>query len=219
MSLPRPPLLVITDGAMARRPLSEVAAAAFSGGCRWLMVREKDLAEGDLAALVADIVSRARSFGAAVSVNGNARVAAACGARGVHLPQGPSVSEARRTAGRKALVGVSAHSLAEAERAAAEGADYVTITPIFANASKPAYGPSLGLDGLRRVVAAVPVPVLALGGVTAENAVGCLGAGSAGVAVMGAVMRAEDPAQAVTDLLSAMASIAHRRPAPASARR
>ncbi len=219
MSPPESPLLLITDRAMARRPLREVAAAALRGGCRWLMVREKDLAEAALARLVQDIMDLARPYGAAVSVNGAAGVAADCGARGVHLPQGHGVAEARRAVGRDALVGVSAHSIEEAADAAAEGADYLTASPVFATASKPGYGPALGLEGLSRIAGAVDIPVLALGGVTRENAADCLAAGAAGVAVMGAVMRARDPEQAVADVLMSMKPSSPPRSRPSAAKR
>ena len=205
MGLPEPPLLVITDRKTARRPLGDVAEAAFAGGLRWLMVREKDLPEDDLAALVEDIVARAMPYGARVSVNRDAAVAAGCGAGGVHLPQGHSVAEARRLAGDGALlIGVSAHSLVESERAAADGADYVTLSPVFAPASKPDYGPALGVEALGRVADGLAIPVVALGGIDAANAGGCIEAGAAGVAVLGGVMGAADPRQAVAALLAAI---------------
>lgn len=200
MSLPSP-LLVITDRTLARRALSEVIAETFAGGCRWLMVREKDLAPEQLAALVSEAVSLARACGATVSVNRDAAVAAACGAQGVHLPRDGDVREARRVMGAGALIGVSAHSLAEAQRAREEGADYVTLSPIYLSESKPGYGPALGLAELRRVATALPIPVIALGGISAGNAMACLHAGAAGVAVMGTVMRAGDPRRAVSEFV------------------
>lgn len=205
MRLPTP-LLVITDRKTARQPLDETLAASFAGGLRWVMVREKDLAPPALADLVRDIVGLACPAGATVSVNGNAAVAHRCGAGGVHLPQGHDVATARRIVGNAALVGVSAHSLDEARAAQDQGADYVTLSPIFPSVSKPGYGPALGLDGLSRFAAAIAIPVVALGGVGAANAADCLAAGAAGVAVLGAVMRANDPAQAVAEMMTAMAA-------------
>jgi thiamine-phosphate pyrophosphorylase len=200
MSLPSP-LLVITDRTLARRALREVCADAFAGGCRWLMVREKDLTRKQLAILVSEVVDSARAHGAMVSVNGDAGVAAACGARGVHLPRDGDVYDARRVMGEDGLIGVSAHSIAEARRAREVGADYVTLSPIYLSESKPGYGPALGLDELRRVALALPLPVIALGGITAENATDCVTAGAAGVAVMGTVMRAHKAEQVVSELL------------------
>jgi len=190
-------MLVITDRAHACLPLVEVVAAAMAAGCRWVLVREKDLPHAALCELVADVVALASPVGAAVSVSAHADVAVASGAQGVHLPSGDEVAraigEARNRLGADALVGVSVHSWEQAERAATAGASYVTLSPIFPTASKQGYGPALGLDELRVVSMALPIPVVALGGVTAGNAAACLRAGAAGVAVMGAIMRSANP--------------------------
>jgi thiamine-phosphate pyrophosphorylase len=106
--------------------------------------------------------------------------------------------------GAQALIGVSAHSLAEAEAAEAAGADYLTLSPAFATPSKPGYGPALGPGGLKPITRAVSIPVLALAGVTAANVGACLAAGAAGVAVMGGVMGARNPEQAVGDIVAAL---------------
>ena len=200
--LPTPPLLVISDRHLARVPLPDLATAAFKAGLRWFMVREKDLDDEALDALVGDIVARARPFEAMVSVNGNPTVAARHGAAGIHLPQGHDVAEARRIAGDRMLIGVSAHNETEAREAATEGADYVTLSPIFTPTSKPGYGPALSTDALGRVAKALDIPVVALGGIDAANAGDCLAAGAAGVAVLGGVMAAANPGQAVAALLA-----------------
>ena len=187
---------------MTERPLVEVAEAVFEGGCRWLMLREKDLDSAALAALAGEIVELAKPYGAHVIVNRDF----IAGADGIHLPQGCSVTEAQKLAVDGALVGVSTHSLQEAMRAADHAVDYVTLSPIYPTSSKPGYGPALGLDVLRHVADSIPTPVIALGGVTADNAASCLEAGAAGVAVMGAVMKAEDPEVAVAGLLERLKS-------------
>lgn len=203
MKLPEPPLLVITDRRLARRPLLPLIEEILAAGARWIMVREKDLPEGELTALVRTILEPARRVGAFVSVNTHASIAAACEADGVHLPQGFPVAEARRIIGPGRWVGVSTHNLEEALRAAEEGADYITLSPIFPSISKPGYGPPLGLETLREVVQAVPIPVIALGGITPENARACREAGAAGIAVLGSVMATEDPGGVVRAYLSA----------------
>ena len=195
--LPQPPLLVITDRTMTTRPLTAVVEAVFQGGCRWLMLREKDLDTAAREALAGEIMALAKPYGAHVTINRDFVE----GADGVHLPQGHAVAEARRLLGKSGLVGVSAHSLHEARSAAHAGADYVTLSPIFATASKPGHGPALGLDGLAHVAARLAVPVIALAGVGADNAAACLDAGAAGVAAMGAVMRAADPRAATATLI------------------
>ena len=210
VALPEPPLLVISDRNLARFPLPELAAAAFESGLRWFMLREKDLGDDALEALASEIAARARPFGARLMINGNAAVAARLGVSGVHggvhLPQGQCPGEARRLAGNKALIGVSAHGEAEARRAAGEGADYVTLSPVFTPTSKPGHGPALGIDELGRVAGAVDIPVVALGGIDAANAGDCLAAGAAGVAVLGGVMAAADPREVVAALLVAIRS-------------
>lgn len=97
-------------------------------------------------------------------------------------------------------MGRSCHDLAELQAAADEGCDYATLSPVFLTPSKPRYGPALGVDALHRP----PLPVYALGGVTTGNAADCRAAGAVGVAVMGAVMRAADPARTVSELLAAI---------------
>ena len=195
--LPEPPLLVITDRTMAKRPLAEMAEAVFKGGCRWLMLREKDLDAAARDALAAEIIAVAKPYGAHVTINRDYVE----GADGVHLPQGHAVGEARRVAGKHALIGVSAHSHEEAQRAADAGADYVTLSPVFITASKPGYGPALGLDELGKVASRLAIPIIALGGIDADNAAACLEAGAKGVAVMGAVMAAADPEGVVAGLV------------------
>ena len=195
--LPDPPLLVITDRTMTERPLADVVEAAFKGGCRWLMLREKDLDATAREALAAEIMAVAKPYGAQVIINRDY----AASADGIHLPQGCSVSEARRLVGPGGLIGVSAHSLNEARSAAEAGVDYVTLSPIFLTASKPGYGPTLGLDGLRQIADSIPTPIIALAGVDADNAAACLKAGAAGVAVMGGVMAAADPEAATAALI------------------
>lgn len=202
MTLPRPTLLVITDRHMARKPLTYIVAEAIDAGCRWIMLREKDMAPRARLRLTRQLAALAVPAGAILSVNGDLAAAALTGA--VHLPWGQSVPEARDALGPDVLIGVSCHSRAEAAKAAAAGADYVTLSPVFPTASKPGYGPPLGLDVLAGTVRQVPLPVVALGGVDRTNAACCLSAGAAGVAIMGAVMQARVPGAATRSLHAAM---------------
>lgn len=211
MSLPTPPLLVITDRHQARMPLDDVAARLFAGGCRWLSLREKDLSAADRLALLRRIIVLGVRWQARVTIHNDIAAAAEAGAAGVHLPSNGSVAEARLLLGNDALIGQSAHSADEIAQAAAAGADYVTLSPIFATISKPGYGPALGRAMLEQTW---PLPVLALGGIDASNAAGCMGAGAAGVAVMGGAMRARDPQAFMADLLACMG--ANLAPGPGS---
>ncbi len=208
--LPDPPLLVITDRGQARAPLTEIAEALFQAGVRWLMLREKDLDPAARRDLLCDLVVRGAEFGATVTVNGDVAAARATGAAGVHFPAGGDIEAARRALGPGTLIGASCHSAEEAAAAAAAGADYVTLSPVFPSAGKPGYGPALGPAGLGAMVARLAIPVVALGGIGAGNAGACLGAGAAGVAVMGAVMAAADPGAVASRLLAAVAEEKYR---------
>lgn len=197
MILPRPRLLLITDRRQARQPLERVVEAALRGGCRWVSLRDRDLRDRDRRALARRLVKLAAGFGATVTLHGDLAACEAARAAGVHVQAGTSPGQVRDWLGGQALVGASAHGYDEAWQAAADGADYVTLSPIFDSRSKPGYGPALGLDALAEVAAALGIPTLALGGVSPETAADCLRAGAGGVAVMGGIMRAEDP-EAVT---------------------
>lgn len=203
MTLPAPPLLLITDRRQARRPLEEIAAAAFAAGCRWLSLREKDLDGAARHALLGRLVALGRPWGACVGVHEDIAAAQAVAAGAVHLPAGSRPAAARAILA-KAFIGVSCHDEAAVAAAAAEGADYVTLSPIFVSPSKPGYGPALGLATLARVAERTTLPILALGGVDAAQVQACLAAGAAGVAVMGAVMAAADPGGATAALIEAL---------------
>jgi thiamine-phosphate pyrophosphorylase len=204
MQLPAPPVLLITDRRQARRPLAEIIAAALDGGCRWVSVREKDLSASAQVALTQQIARIAEPFETCVLLHGDPRLAAQAGCAGVHLPTGGDLRAARAVLRAGAWVSISTHSLAEASAAAKAGADAVTLSPIFASASKPGYGPALGLERLAEVAAASPIPVIALGGIErVEHVRACLEAGASAVAAMGATMRAADPAGLVARLVGA----------------
>jgi thiamine-phosphate pyrophosphorylase len=203
--LPSPPLLVISDRSQASRPIVEVAAASFAGGCRWFSFREKDLPRSEHFLLLRQIGVMGIRYRATVTVHGDTVPQPMTRAAGLHLPSGgdPAAVRWRMPEG---LIGASAHSSEEAAALIAAGADYVTVSPVFLTESKPGYGPALGLDGLAAAVAAAKGPVIALAGITAANAAACIRAGAAGVAVMGEVMRAADPEAVVRALVEAIAS-------------
>jgi thiamine-phosphate pyrophosphorylase len=121
----------------------------------------------------------------------------------VHLPGGGDPVAARRLLP-SGLIGVSAHSPQEAAAVLAAGADYATLSPIFLTASKPGYGPAVGLDALAEAARLAPGPIIALGGIDEGNLASCLAAGARGVAVMSEIMRAADPEAATSRLLAAL---------------
>lgn len=201
MRLPLPPVLVITDRRQAKRPLDELAAALFAGGCRWLSLREKNLPSDQRLALLKRLVALGKPYDATVTVHDDLPAAAALGI-GLHLPASGSIAEARRALGTEALIGISTHSETDAAAAAAAGADYMTLSPIFVSPSKPGYGPALGLAALRDTAR---LPILALGGIDADNAATCIAVGAAGVAMMGEAMRAANPRAFMAELLAQLA--------------
>jgi thiamine-phosphate pyrophosphorylase len=210
MKLPDPALLLVTDRHQARRPLADIVRAALSAGCRWVSVREKDLSDDDQIALVSTLLPIARRHGARLTLHGDAALAKACGSDGVHLPAGSDPAASRALLGPDKLLGVSLHTVTEAEAIDRSVVDYAIAGPAFETPSKPGYGPEIGHKGLAEIARAAPVPVLAIGGLNATRAAEVLAAGPLGIAVMGSIMRAVDPGQEVRALLAIVAG-AHPR--------
>ena len=189
------------------RPLRAVVDAALRGGARAFQLREKDLAPRDLLPLAREMRQLTRAHNARLLINDRIDVAMAVDADGVHLTTASlPASVARRLLGPERLLGVSTHNLAEAQAAAQGGADFVVFGPVFFTPSKAPYGQPVGLDALRAVCAAVPLPVLAIGGVKKANLDQVVAAGADGIAVISAVIAADDPAAAARDLLAALRS-------------
>jgi len=202
--LPEPPLLLVTDRKQANAPLADILAAAFSAGCRWASLREKDLPVPEQVMLARSLVLLARQWNARLTVHGGVDIAVAAGADGVHLAAGGDVTGARPSLGQGALVGISIHSIAEARSLDPTVVDYAIVGPVFETASKPGYGPALGTGGLRVIAAAARVPIIAIGGIAPERVAEIMAAGAAGVAVMGNVMRSSNPGDEVRALLAAL---------------
>jgi thiamine-phosphate pyrophosphorylase len=198
-------LLVVTDRHQARRPLEEIVAEAVSAGARWIWFRDRDLETAERRQLAMRLAKLVQGAGGRLSIGGDVELAVETGTNAVHVRDIAAIAEARRRLGPAALVGLSAHGIADVANAHAAGADYVTLSPIYPSASKPGYGPPLGLDAIERA-ARIGIPVLALGGITANNAAATMNAGAAGVAVMGSVMAAERPAAAVDAILRLIAA-------------
>jgi thiamine-phosphate pyrophosphorylase len=211
--LPDPPLLLVTDRHQTRQPLPAVVGAALAAGCRWVSMREKDLSEGEQIALARSLLVMARRHRASLTLHGDAALAKTCGVDGVHLSAGGDPVAARNLLGPGKLIGVSLHTVTEAEALDPAIVDYAIAGPAFETASKPGYGPEIGRKGLSEIAAAAGVPVLAIGGLNATRAAEVLAAGPLGIAVMGGVMRASDPGQEVRALLAIVAGAnAYPRP-------
>ncbi len=204
MSVDLDPLYLITDrNAPPSGDLIGALRGALEGGVRFLQFREKDLPPRERLELGREVMSLAGEFGARVIVNGSPELAGELGAAGVHLGKATRPVEAVR-AGYRGLIGYSAHSGGEAAEAFAAGADFVALSPVFPPRSKLSSDPILGLDGFRFDVQACGGPVYALGGVEAGNAAACIEAGAHGVALIGAILGAADPARAAGELRRAL---------------
>jgi thiamine-phosphate pyrophosphorylase len=184
--------------AAARRCLLEQTRYAVAAGVDLIHLRERDLAAADLAALAVDLLAITRGSGTRVVINDRIDVAIACGADGVHLrADSINVAAARRLAPRPFLIGRSVHNAPEA--AGAAGADYVVAGTVFPSLSKPEIDAGgtqdvhgqrlLGTEGLKAIVQAASVPVLAIGGVSVERAGEVATAGASGIAAIGLFMR------------------------------
>ena len=177
-------LCYITDrqalepGALAPRIVSAVRA-----GVDLIQIREKDLPTRELMEIVRHAMQATEGVPTRILVSDRLDVALALGAAGVHLgTQSLPARQVRGMAPGYFLMGVSCHSLEEAQAAEADGADYLLLGPIYETPSKMQYGPPLGLDKLREVTARVHIPVLALGGINVDRVKPCLECGAAGIA-------------------------------------
>jgi len=198
-----PSVYLVTDRTQTRgRPLLEVVEAALRGGVGAVQLRERDLSARELLELAARLRELTTRHGAALLVNDRIDVALACGADGVHLPANSfTVRDARALLGPQRLIGVSTHHTDEVAVAAAEGADFAVFGPIFATPSKEVYGQPLGVDALARASQMTSLPVLAIGGVTAACAPELRARGARGVAVIRAILSADDPEAAARELV------------------
>ena len=195
-------LYLVTDRALARgRPLADVVRAAVAGGVTCVQLREKDASAREFAAAARELLALLRPLGVPLIVNDRIDVALAAGADGVHVGQQDlSVADARRLGPPGWIVGVSAESVADAARAERDGADYVGASPVFATPTKADHAPPLGLAGLRALRAATKLPLVAIGGLHAGNARETIRAGADGLAVVSAIVAADDPRAAAAEL-------------------
>jgi thiamine-phosphate pyrophosphorylase len=199
-----PPLLLVTDRKQAAAPLADILEAAFAAGCRWASLREKDLPPDAQIALARELSPVARRWGARLTLHGDPASAMAAGVDGLHLPGGADAAAARAMIGPHARLGISIHSIAEARLLDRAVVDYAVLGPLFETQSKPGYGPALGIEGIRAIAGAAPVPVIAIGGITPQRVAEIMAAGAAGIAVMGGVMKSQNAGEDISALLAAL---------------
>ena len=199
-ALPR--LMLVTDRLETRgRDLVDVVAAAVAGGVGLVQVRERDLPEAGVEALLRRILERLRGTRAQIVVNGHPALALLLDV-GLHLP----ASAPPPTSPRPTLYGRAVHDEAEARRALTEAASYVVVGPVFSTGSKPGH-PGAGLATLGRLSRLVaPLPVYAIGGLTPDRVASVVNAGAHGVAVRTGILGAPDPARAARAFTEALNS-------------
>lgn len=186
-------LYAVTDRAwVGAQTLPQQVEAALKGGATCVQLREKHLDDAAIRAEALEISALCKQYHVPFILNDNVALAAECGADGVHLGQEDmDPAQARRILGPGAIIGVSAHSVAEAKAAVAAGADYLGCGAMFATTTKTDTT-TLPKETLRAICEAVPVPVVAIGGIHKENLLSLADCGEAGVALVSAIFAAKD---------------------------
>lgn len=180
----------------------DVAFAAIEGGADCVQLRAKELRDDELRSIARALAEACRDAGVLFVVNDRVSIAIESGADGAHVGQDDDPFAARRRLGDGPILGVSVLDADQARVAETAGADYLGVT-VWATATKPEASPR-GLDGVREIAGATPLPVIGIGGIDATNAAEVLAAGARGVAVISAVGAAEDPVEATRALVRAV---------------
>jgi thiamine-phosphate pyrophosphorylase len=196
-------LVAITDDAEDKRgTLVDRVAAAVRGGATSVQLRLKGATPREVVSIARQLVT---TLTVPVIVNDRADIALAAGAAGVHVGEADlPVAAIRRFAPADFIIGASLGSDAEAENA--KTADYVGIGPIFGSDSKGNAGTAIGIDGFKRLAALSQLPAIAVGGISATTAAQIVAAGAAGVAVINAIFKGDDPETATRQLMDAIGS-------------
>jgi thiamine-phosphate pyrophosphorylase len=195
-------LYMVTDQALTcGRALEDVVAAAVQGGVTCVQLREKQLGTADFLAQALALKALLAPRQIALVINDRVDVALACSAEGVHLGQSDMpVEDARRLLPPDVFIGWSVESMMDVARSAVLPVDYLGVSPIFATPTKTDTKTPWGLHGLQQVRAATALPLVAIGGLHAGNAVEVLRAGADGLAMVSALCSAEDPQAAAATL-------------------
>ena len=201
-------LYAVTDRAwVGRQTLPQQVEAALKGGATMIQLREKQLDDAALLAEAREICALCKAYHVPFILNDNVPLAKLCDADGVHVGQEDlAAAEARRLLGPGKIVGVSAHNVAEAQKALADGADYLGCGAMFTTHTKK-NDHDITRELLTEVCASVPIPVVAIGGIHKDNLLTLAGTGIAGVALVTAIFGAEDIAKECTELREMVAKL------------
>jgi thiamine-phosphate pyrophosphorylase len=195
-------LYLVTDAGLSQgRSHRQIVEAAIRGGVTLVQYREKSASTRQMVEEGSILCAFCHAYHIPFIVNDRVDVAMATGADGVHVGQDDlPASLARQLLGPDKIVGVSVENIEQVQKALADGADYVGASPVFSTPTKPDAPPPVGLSGLRIISHASLVPVVAIGGLNSKNAAEVMQAGAAGVAVVSAIVSAEDPEKAAREL-------------------
>jgi thiamine-phosphate pyrophosphorylase len=183
------------------RPLIKTVEEAIAGGVTMVQLREKDISSREFFHLALEILKVTRAHHIPLIINDRLDIALAAGAEGVHLGQDDlPCSEARRIGGRDLIIGVSAHTSAEALLAEKDGADYLGAGAVFPTGSKADVSALIGVEGLKSIAEAVKIPVIGIGGIGPKNAGAVMKTGAAGIAVISAILSQPDIREAAAAL-------------------
>jgi len=205
-------LYLITDGKLCGgRGLKPVLEEALKGGVNAVQLREKELSSGELYQLAQEMRSLTASYGAMLFINDRVDIALAVDADGVHLGEKSiPISQARKLLGGEKLIGVSCHGSDSAVAAQAMGADFITYGPVYYTPSKAAYGPPVGLESIGEVAPLLRIPLFAIGGINSGNVRTVISAGSHGIALISAIIAADDPRAEAERLLGLLPALEHK---------
>lgn len=193
--------LVIGPDHCAGRPMADVAEAAVRGGAGLVQLRDKTSSTRRQIDDARALKARLTPHHVPLLINDRVDVALAAGADGVHLGQSDmDPSDARRLLGMSAIIGVTVHSLDEARNVPCDRVDYVSIGGVFATTSKNNPNPPIDVAGCAEIAALFDLPLVAIAGITPENAASVIAAGVEGIAVISAVCAAPDPRAAAAEL-------------------
>jgi thiamine-phosphate pyrophosphorylase len=199
--------LVAGSDAVGGRPLDAVVEAAVRGGATMVQLREKTMPDGEVIDLARRLKALLAPHGVPLIVNDRVDIARAAGADGVHLGvEDVAAAHAREALGPGRIVGVSAGTDAEAALVDSAQADYAGVGSVYPTSTKPDAGPAIGLDGLSALRRKIPLPIVAIGGITAQKAEEVMATGVDGIAVVSAICGAPDPEAAARDLCRAIAA-------------
>ena len=191
-------LYLVTDRSLSKgRSTREVVAAAVSGGVTCVQLREKHWSTREFIDEALGLRPLLREHDIPLIINDRLDIALAVEADGVHLGQSDMPIEmARKIAGTSLVIGISAESTDDALRAEQQGADYIGISPVFSTPTKTDTAPPLGLGGVNNIRGLVDIPLVGIGGINRDNAASVIEAGADGVAVVSAIVSADDPTDA-----------------------